>query len=57
MEKLYNIYFFIFLPLIILNQFIFQVVYLPTWVTGLVLLLGAVLFFAQAVKMRKKAKR
>ncbi|RZS96397.1 hypothetical protein BC751_1968 [Cecembia calidifontis] len=57
MEKLHNFFFFILLPLIILNQFIFQVVYLPSWISGLVLLLGAVLFFVRAMKMKKKAEK
>ena len=54
MEKLYNFYFFLLMPLILANQFFFQAVYLPSWVTGLVLALGAVLFFVNAIKFRKK---
>jgi hypothetical protein len=54
MEKLYNFYFFLLMPLILANQFFFQAVYLPSWVTGLVLALGSVLFFAYAMRQRKK---
>lgn len=57
MEKLYNFYFYLVIPLILVNQFIFQVVHFPSWVTGLVLLLGAVLFFVRAMKMKKKAEK
>lgn len=57
MEKPYNFYFYLLMPLILVNQFIFQIVYLPSWVTALVLVLGAFLFFVQAMKMRKEAER
>ncbi|MGY6743905.1 MAG: hypothetical protein ACXIUQ_14295 [Cecembia sp.] len=57
MEKPYNFYFYLLMPLILVNQFIFQIVYLPSWVTALVLVLGALLFFVQAMKMRKKAEK
>ncbi|WP_170069003.1 hypothetical protein [Cecembia rubra] len=56
MEKLYNFYFYLLMPLILVNQFIYQMVYIPSWVTALALVLGAVLFFAQSLKMRKKTK-
>lgn len=56
MEKLYNFYFYLLIPLILVNQFIFQVVYSPSLVPALVLVLGAVLFFTSAMKMCKKAK-
>lgn len=57
MEKPYNFYFYLLMPLILVNQFMYQAVYLPSWVTALVLVLGALLFFVQAMKMRKEAKR
>ncbi|WP_157231655.1 hypothetical protein [Cecembia lonarensis] len=57
MEKLYNFYLYLLMPLILVNQFVFQVVLLPSWVTAFVLVLGSVLFFAQAMKMRKEAER
>lgn len=57
MEKLYNIYFFLFIPVLLVNQFIYKVITIPSWLNGLLLILGALLFFTSAMKKRKKAEK
>jgi hypothetical protein len=54
MEKLYNIYIFLFIPVFLINQFVYKLVTIPPWLNGLLLILGALLFFTSAMKKRKK---